>query len=78
MCGRFVVHFVAQKVQLSSAFFGFFFSEVQCCDVKIQCEMRLGEQPLPTKNKYSLEVSLSLIGFFQKINSKSSGQTEKG
>ena len=53
--------------------FSAFLSEVQCCEVKIQCEMRLGEQPLPTKNKYSLEVSLSLIGFFQKIHLKSSG-----
>ena len=35
-----------------------FQSEVQCCDVKIQCEMRFSEQPLPTKNKNSLKVSL--------------------
>ena len=55
-----------------------FSAQVQCCEVKIQCEMRLGEQPLPTKNKSSLKVSLSLIGFFQKINLKSCGQTESG
>ena len=58
--------------------FSAFLSEVQCCEVKIQCEMRLGEQPLPTKNKNSLKVNLSLIGFFQKINLKSCGQTESG
>ena len=60
------------------AHFSAFWSEVQCCEVKIQCEMRLGEQPLPTKTKNSLKVSLSLIGFFQKINLKSCGQTESG
>ena len=60
------------------AHFSTFLSEVQCCEVKIQCEMRLGEQPLPTKNKNSLKVNLSLIGFFQKINLKSCGQTESG
>ena len=37
-----------------------------------------GEQPLPIKNKNSLNVSLSLIGFFQKINLNSCGQTESG
>ena len=40
--------------------------------------MRWGEQPLPIKNKNSLKVFLSLIGFFQKINLKSCGQTESG
>ena len=42
--------------------FSAFLSEVQCCEVKIQREMRLGEQPLPIKNKNRLKVLL--IAFF--------------
>ena len=44
-----------------------FLSLVQCCDVRIQCEIRWGEQPLPIKNKSSLNVSFSLVCVFQKI-----------
>ena len=47
------------------------FSLVCCgahaCEVIIQSPAKCGEPPFPMKNKNNLNVSLSLIGFFQKI-----------
>ena len=39
----------------------------QCWEVRIHFEITCGEQPFPIKNNKSLKVSLSPIGFFQKI-----------
>ena len=44
----------------------------------IQSPAKCGEPPFPMKNKNNLNVSLSLIGFFQKINFESSGHLDRG
>ena len=78
MAGNAPKHGNVERKSSCRARFSASLSEDQCCEVKIQCEMRLGREPLPTKNKNSLKFSLLLIGFFQKCNVKSCGQTERG
>ena len=51
---------------------------VQCCASIVYLLIRLGSQPLPRRNRTKLDVSVSPVGFFQKMSSISFGHDFNG